>query len=278
MEEKIITAETLAGFDKYLEDRERGAATRENYLRGVRAYMAFLSGGAVSAERTREFKEWLLSRGYAPGSVNTALASLNAFFKFMGWSDCGTNRVRTQKSAYCPEERELKKDEYMRLLKAAGPGRWRLLLETVASTGIRISELKFFTVEAVERGTVTVTCKGKVRGIFVPVKLKKLLLRFAKERGIAEGPIFLDRRGKPVSRGAVWGMMKRLAKKAGVSPGKVFPHSLRKLFARAFYEVSRDIAKLADLLGHSSIDTTRIYIMTSGAEHRRALEKMRLLI
>ena len=278
MDGRIVTAEAVKEFENYLVREERSAATRENYLRGVRAYGAFLAGREASAERTREFKERMLSSGSAPGSVNTTLASLNAFFKYMGWAGLGAKRVRTQKSAYCPEERELTRDDYFRLLKAAGPGRQGLLLETIASTGIRISELRFFTVEAVGRGAISVTCKGKVRGIFVPKRLKRPLLRFAAERGIVTGPIFLGRNGEPVSRGSVWAMMKRLAEKAGVAASKVFPHNLRKLFARAFYKAERDIAKLADLLGHSSIDTTRIYIMTTGAEHRRAIDRLNLIL
>ena len=278
MEKRYVTAQLMERFEAYLIAEERSAATRENYLRGVRMYAVFLDGREASGEETRLFKERLREKGYAAGSVNTVLASLAALFRFLGWDGCGAKRLRTQKRTFCPEERVLSKKEYERLVRAASAGRERLLVETLGSTGIRVSELRWFTVEAVRRGEVEVTCKAKTRQILLPGKLKKSLLAFARRQGLTTGPIFLGKNGQPLSRGSIWAAMKRLAKRAGVALTKVFPHNLRKLFARTFYALDRDIGKLADLLGHSSIDTTRIYIMTTGAEHRRAIDRLNLIL
>ena len=275
---RLITPALVESFRAHLVREERSEYTVEKYLRDARGYAAFLEGREASGERTREYKERLTKEGYAAGSVNSMLASLNALFRFLGWSDCGTKRIRTQKRAFCPEERELTRDEYFRLLSKAGTGRLRLVLETIGSTGIRVSELRFFTVEAVARGEAAVSCKSKTRSVFIPAKLKKMLLKYAKANRIVSGPIFLGKNGQPLSRGSIWAAMKRLAKRAGVALTKVFPHNLRKLFARTFYALDRDIGKLADLLGHSSIDTTRIYIMTTGAEHRRAIDRLNLIL
>ena len=278
MTKRIITPELVSGFSRFLNREERSPATVEKYLRDVRGYAGYLGEAEASAQTAGAYKEHLKGMGYMPGSINSVLASLNAFFKYAGWRDCGTKRLRTQRRAYMPEERELKREEYFRLLNAGGGGTMGLVMETIGSTGIRVSELRFFTREAAERGEAEVTGKGKSRAVFLPGKLRRALLRYARARGITSGPIFLDKKGKPLSRGSVWAAMKRIAKRAGVAETKVFPHNLRKLFARVYYEISHDIAKLADLLGHSSIDTTRIYIMTSGAEHRRDIERMRMLI
>lgn len=277
MDKRWITPALVAEFERRLIYEERSAATREKYLRDVRRYAAFLGGREAGAEATRDFKEDLRARGYAPGSINSMLASLNALFKFAGWADCATRRVRTQKAAYCPEERELSRAEYFRLLKAAKSDRARLLMEAIGSTGIRVSELRFFTVEAVRDGRVTVTCKNKTRTVFLPRELRRMLAAYADARGIVSGPVFLGRDGRPVDRRSVWAVMKRVARRAGVALTKVFPHNLRKLFARMFYAAAHDVVKLADVLGHSSIDTTRIYLMTSGAEHRALMENLGLV-
>lgn len=185
--------------------------------------------------------------------------------------------LRLQKKIYCAEERELTKTEYFRLLNAADGRQIKLVLQTICSTGIRVSELRFFTVEAMRRGEIVVDCKNKTRNILVPGKLRKALLRYAKEAGIQSGAIFLGKTGKPLDRSRVWAMMKQLCEKANVLASKVFPHNLRKLFARTFYGVEKDIAKLADILGHSSINTTRIYIISTGREHREKIERLGLL-
>ena len=205
---------------------------------------------------------------YAVRSINSMLASLNSLLTFLGWAECKVKSIKQQKQVYCAEEKELTKAEYMRLLDAAKNNRQlQLVMEAICSTGIRVSELRFFTVEAVQQGEVVVNCKGKTRTILIPGKLRKLLLDYAKKEKIRSGVIFITRNGRPLNRSCIWAQMKALCVEAGVNPSKVFPHNLRKLFARTFYGIEKDIAKLADILGHSSIDTTRIYIMTTGTEH-----------
>ena len=207
------------------------------------------------------------------------LASVNSFLDFLELSVCKVKNIRTQRQTYCAEEKELTKAEYLRLLSASKKNeQLNLVLQTICGTGIRVSELRFFTVEAISRGEITVHCKSKTRTILVPGKLKKLLLSYAKKHGIRNGAIFITKKGRPLDRSNIWTQMKRLCTVAGVNPSKVFPHNLRKLFARTFYGLEKDIAKLADILGHSSVDTTRIYIMTTVTEHRRKIEKLGLVI
>ena len=207
------------------------------------------------------------------------LVSVNSLLSFLGWADCRVKSTRQQRQIYCAEDKELTKAEYLRLPEAAKKKpQLRLVMETICGTGIRVSELRYFTVEAVQRGEVTVTCKAKTRSILLPGKLKKLLLDYAKKNRISSGPIFITRNGKPLNRSNIWSDMKKLCEAAGVKPSKVVPHNLRKLFARTFYGIEKDIAKLADILGHSSIDTTRIYIMSTGTEHRRKIEQLGLVV
>ena len=207
------------------------------------------------------------------------LVSLNRFFEFVGWVDCRVKQFRVQHKAFRAEDKELTQEEYNRLLAAAaGRPRLALLLETLCCTGIRVSEVQYITVEAAERGEAEISLKGKLRRIIIPAKLAKKLLKYAKKHKITSGPIFVTRGGKPMSRHQIWAEMKSLCKKAGVAASKVFPHNLRHLFARAYYEIKKDIARLADVLGHSSMETTRIYLISSGAEHRRQLEQMRLIL
>ena len=216
---------------------------------------------------------------YAVRSINSMLASLNSLLTFLGWAECKVKSITQQKQVYCAEEKELTKAEYMRLLDAAKNNRQlQLVMEAICSTGIRVSELRFFTVEAVQQGEVVVNCKGKTRTILIPGKLRKLLLDYAKKEKIRSGVIFITRNGRPLNRSCIWAQMKALCVEAGVNPSKVFPHNLRKLFARTFYGIEKDIAKLADILGHSSIDTTRIYIMTTGTEHRKKIERLGLVV
>ena len=226
-----------------------------------------------------DYKKHLMEEKYAARSINSMLASLNSFLAFLGWTECKVKSVKLQRSAYCAEEKELTKAEYERLLKAAEKNEqlW-LVMQTICSTGIRVSELKFFTVEAVGHGEIVVNCKAKTRTILIPGKLRKLLLDYARKQKIRSSVIFLTGRGKPLDRKTIWAQMKGLCKAAGVNSSKVFPHNLRKLFARTFYGMEKDIAKLADILGHSSIDTTRIYIMTTGIEHRRKIEQLGLVV
>lgn len=274
-----LTGADLESFVAHLMREEKSAATIEKYRRDTKAFLAWLDGKPVTHECTLDYKQNLIQHGYTPSSINSMLASLNSLLKFLGRAECCVKYIKVQHRIYCPESKELSKAEYMRLISAAGNNaRLALLLQTICSTGIRISELAYFTVEAVRRGEVTVTCKNKTRAIFISAKLKKHLLDYAKSCGISSGIIFRTRGGKPMDRSNIWRSMKKLCRYAGVSSSKVFPHNLRKLFARTFYNMSKDIAKLADILGHSSIDTTRIYIVSTGAEHRRRLELLGLVV
>ena len=209
------------------------------------------------------------------------LASINSLFSFLGWAELKVKSIKLQRQIYCPEEKELTKAEYMRLVSTAkqkGNERLNLLIQTMCGTGIRVSELQYITVEAVKCGEAVVSLKGKTRSVFIVRELQKKLLRYAAEQKISSGAIFITRNGKPMSRTNIWREMKSLCEQARVNPQKVFPHNLRHLFARTFYGIEKDIAKLADILGHSSINTTRIYIITTGNEHRQRMENMRLII
>ena len=279
MPERILSSQCLNAFREHLIREEKSAATIEKYLRDARAFLAYSMGHGITKEHTVSYKHFLQEQGYAICSINSMLASINSLLDFMGWRDCKVKNLRCQRKTYCAEEKELTKAEYLRLLEASkNQEQLNLVIQTICGTGIRVSELKYFTIEAISHGEVTVQCKSKTRTILVPGKLKKLLLNYAKKCGILSGAIFITRSGKPLDRSNIWAQMKRLCKAARVNPSKVFPHNLRKLFARTFYGIEKDIAKLADILGHSSIDTTRIYIMTTGTEHRRKIERMGLVV
>ena len=273
-----LTEEMMRDYANHLRREEKSAVTLEKYLRDVQRFRAYAAGERVTKELVMGWKQKLVADGYAVRSVNSMLASINSLFAFLGWQDCKVKNIRTQQETFCPEEKELTKGEYFRLLSAAGDGQLKLVLQTICGTGIRVSELRFFTVEAARAGEVWVSCKNKTRRVFLPGKLRKMLMNFAKTQKIKTGPIFVTRSGAPLDRSNIWHAMKKLCKAAGVAPSKVFPHNLRKLFARTFYSQEKDIAKLADVLGHSSINTTRIYIMSTGAEHRRQIEHLGLVI
>jgi len=278
MKEKIPMETHLQRFRIKLMQEEKSALTLEKYGRDIQTFLDFLKEGELTKERVMEYKSMLLERGYAVSSINSMLSALNRFLAFLGREDCRVRNLKMQRQIYSEEKRELTRADYGRLLKAAEKDRrLRLILETLGATGIRISELAAFRVEAVRTGTVLVNCKGKLRKILLPGKLRKELLRYARERGIRKGRIFCTRTGRAMDRSNIWAQMKRLSKKAGVSRTKIFPHNFRKLFARSFYALERDIAKLADVLGHSSIDTTRIYIMSTGQEHRQRIERLGLV-
>ncbi len=277
MRNRIITDLKIKKFEKYLITEEKSEATVEKYLRDVRAFFEYVGDKSINKNIVTEYKNHLFEMGYAPRSINSMLASLHSFFGFQNWCDCKVKFVRIQKEIYSRKERELTKSEYKRLLRAAKSEQLSLVMQTICSTGIRVSELRYFTVESVRAGEITVRLKGKIRSVLIPSRLRKLLLSFAKKKKIRFGEIFLARNGKSLSRKAVWFAMKSLCKKSGVQESKVFPHNLRKLFARAFYALDKDIAKLADVLGHSSIDTTRIYIKTSSSEHLRKIECLGLV-
>lgn len=281
MKGRILTEKIIGDFSCCLKSEEKSENTIGKYLRDVQAFAAYLGGAAVTKEAVIAYKNKLLSENYAVRSINSMLASLNSLFSFLGWTDCRVKSIKLQRQIYCPEEKELTKAEYMRLVNAAkqkGNERLNLILQTICGTGIRVSELQYITVEAVKRGEAVVSLKGKTRSVFIVKELRKKLLRYAAEQGIQSGSIFITRTGKPISRTNIWREMKGLCEQAGVNPQKVFPHNLRHLFARVFYGIEKDIAKLADILGHSSINTTRIYIVSTGNEHRQRLENMRLIL
>ena len=281
MKGRALTEEVIQAFEKHLELEEKSAQTVEKYARDVRVFMRFAAGSKVNKETAIAFKQHLLDAGYAVRSVNSMLASINSLFDWLGWPDCRVKVLKTQKQIFCPEEKELTKAEYLRLVKSAqqnGNERLNLILQTICGTGIRVSELPFITAEAAQAGEAVVSCKGKTRSVFLVKELQKKLLRYAAKQGIVSGSIFVTRTGKPISRTNIWREMKGLCEQANVDSRKVFPHNLRHLFARVFYGIERDIAKLADILGHSSINTTRIYIISTGTEHRKRMESMRLII
>jgi site-specific recombinase XerD len=261
-------------------NEERSRATVEKYVRDVKRFSEFVRGTEIDKRGVLDYKS-KLGETYAVTSANSMIAAMNCFFRFCGWHDLCVKQFRIQREAYCSEDRELTRTEYIRLLVAANARhneRLNLIIQTICGTGIRVSELEYITVEALRSGEATVNCKGKNRRIFIVPKLKKKLLRYVKSRGIVSGPVFVTRSGRPVSRNSIWKDMKALCLQANVPESKVFPHNLRHLFARTFYCLDKDIAKLADILGHASINTTRIYIVTTGAEHRKRMEHMRLII
>jgi len=279
MECRIVSLKLLCGFREHLIREERSMATAEKYLRDMHTFQKFAAGKAVTKELTIAYKEYLQQQNYALRSINSMLASLNSFFAYVGWMDCKIKALRCQRQIYSTEEKELTKTEYLRLLKASeNQPQLNAVIQTICGTGIRVSELKYFTLDAVRSGEVVVRCKNKTRTILIPGRLKKMLLEYAKRNGIKAGTLFITRNGNPLDRSNIWAQMKRLCRTAGVNPSKVFPHNLRKLFARTFYGIDKDIAKLADILGHSSIETTRIYIMTTGTEHRRRIERLGLVV
>ena len=277
---KQIALYQLSDFARQLQEDERSPATIENYLRHIRAFAAWAGGQAVTKDLATQWKEHLISQ-YRPGTVNTMLVSLNRFFAFLGWYDCQVKTLRIQRRLFREESKELTRAEYERLVSAAqasGRERLVLLLETICSTGIRVSEVKYITVEALKLGKAEISLKGKIRTILLPNKLCRKLLKYAKKQKTVSGEVFLTRNGKGMSRKQIWAEMKSICAKAKVAATKVFPHNLRHLFARVFYKACRDVAKLADVLGHSSMETTRIYLISTGIEHAHTLERLRLIL
>ena len=281
MKGRILTEKHITEYSTYLEGQEKCKNTIEKYIRDVRRFEAYMNGKEIKKENVIAFKQKLFFENYAVRSINSMLAAINSLFSFLGWVDLKVKSMKFQRQIYCPEEKELTKAEYMRLLNTAqqkGNERLNLLIQTICGTGIRVSELQYITVEAARCGEAIVSLKGKTRSVFIIRDLQKKLLRYVAEKKISSGAIFVTRSGKPMSRTNIWREMKNLCEQAGVNSQKVFPHNLRHLFARTFYAIERDIAKLADILGHSSINTTRIYIITTGNEHRQRMENMRLII
>lgn len=280
MEERILTADIIEDFRKNLELQEKSTSTIEKYIRDVKAFSVYAENAAITKEKVIAYKKYLRNN-YAVRSVNSMLASINSLFNSLEWHDLKVKSLKLQQQVFCSEDRELTKAEYARLCKTAKRKknkRLNLILQTICGTGIRVSELQYITVEAAKQGEAVVNCKAKTRSVFIVKELKQKLLRYAAEQNIKSGMIFVTRAGKPISRTNIWREMKALCAEADVNPGKVYPHNLRHLFARVFYGIEKDIAKLADILGHSSINTTRIYIISTGTEHRKRMENMHLII
>ena len=276
-----IREEDLCRFSRHLHDLEYAPGSIEKYLRDLTAFQHWLAGRTVTQREIAAWKEYLHSLGCRSETVNTKLSALNRFFAFQGWSGLRARYYRIQRRFFRSTEREMTREDYGRLLSTAegmGKTRLALLMETICATGIRVSEVRYITLEALRAGRAEISLKGKVRTILIPGKLCRKLERYAKKQNIATGEIFLTRRGKGLSRRQIWAEMKALCARAGVAASKVFPHNLRHLFARTFYRASRDVAQLADVLGHSSIETTRIYLLSTGANHTRQLERLGLIL
>lgn len=280
MQKRFITTSILAAYKEYLISEERSPATIEKYIRDVAAFAEYVQMSEITKDAVLAYKRQIM-QNYAARSVNSMLSSINSLFAFLRWHDLKVKALKIQRQVFCSEEKELTKPEYLRLCRAADEKRnerLKLILQTICGTGIRVSELRYITVEAAKQGEAVVNCKSKTRVIFIVKELRKKLLRYAAEQNIKTGMIFITKAGKPINRTNIWREMKSLCKAANVNPQKVFPHNLRHLFARVFYGIEKDIAKLADILGHSSINTTRIYIISTGTEHRRRMENMHLIL
>lgn len=276
-----LTPQHIQAYARHLQQEEKSSATIEKYLRDVRAFSCWLGGRKITKKLCAEWKSRLLEQNYAPVTINAMLSALNSLLAFLGLQNCRVKFLKIQRRLFRDAGRELTRTDYQQLLKTArilGRERLELLIETICSTGIRVSEVRYVTIETARQGKAEISLKGKIRVILLPGKLCRKLLKFAAKQKIASGTIFRTKSGRDLSRRQIWAEVKGLCKHTNVAPGKVFPHNLRHLFAMAFYRASRDIAKLADLLGHSSIETTRIYLTTSGKEHRRELERLSLML
>ncbi|MGN0163945.1 MAG: tyrosine-type recombinase/integrase [Candidatus Ornithomonoglobus sp.] len=274
-----LTDYKIKGFREHLITEEKAEATVKKYVHDVTVLKGWLKGQELTKELVLEYKNEL-RKSYAPTSVNAAIASLNRFFDYSGHSELKLKNLKIQRRLFDSEEKELKRDEYRLLLKAAkkrGNRRLYLIMQTIFVTGIRISELKHITVEAVERGKAVIDCKGKMREVFIPKDMCNILKKYIKDMGIKAGSIFITRTGRPVDRSNIAKAMKKTAELAKVAKQKVFPHNLRHLFARTYYSAYKDISRLADILGHTSVNTTRIYTRESGEIHRRQIELLRLI-
>ena len=279
MNERVVTKALAEKFRAYLYEEEKSENTIEKYLRDVRFFAENVGNKKLHKSDVLEYKHTLCQR-YAPRSVNSVISSLNAFFMFAEWYELKIKTLKIQKQIFADKKRELEKSEYEKLLTSAKNGkneRLYYLMQTIASTGLRVSEIKYVTVEAVKNGEAVIKCKGKIRQIFMPKKLCKMLKGYIKSNNIKSGAVFVSRNGRPLDRSNIWKMLKTLCESANVDKSKVFPHNFRHLFARTFYSLQKDIVRLADILGHSSINTTRIYTMETGEIHRRQIQHLGLL-
>lgn len=274
-----ITNELIESFKNYLIEEEKSENTIEKYVRDITFFMAWLCGQEVTKMLALDYKKVMCEK-YAPASVNAAISSLNSFFAYMEWHDIRIKALKIQRQIFSTKDKELTKAEYERLLTAANDKknqRLYYLIQTIASTGIRVSELRYITTSAVHSGQAVINCKGKMRIVILPKELCKMLKGYIRENNIKNGSVFVSRNGKPLDRSHIWKMLKALCETAGVSKDKVYPHSFRHLFARTYYSLQKDIVRLADILGHSSVNTTRIYTMSTGEVHRRQMQKLGFL-
>lgn len=275
-----FTAEHIRRYADHLREQERAQATIRKYVHDLTALLDWLSGAPVTKPALIAWKEELTA-SHAPATVNSMLAAVNSFLAFLGWGECRVKLLNIQRTLFRDERKELTRAEYARLVRAAErKENWRLslVIQTICATGIRVSELRFITVEAVRTGRAEVTNKGKRRTVFLPDKLRRLLQTYCKAQKKTAGAVFTTRTGKPLDRSNIWRDMKALCDSAGVEPGKVFPHNLRHLFARTYYTLEKDLSRLADILGHSSVNTTRIYTAECGAVHARQVARLGLII
>lgn len=276
---KKITDDLIQKFKEYLQNDEKSCTTLEKYVRDITAFMEWSQNREITKNLVLEYKQKLTGE-YAPASVNSILSSLNSFFACNGWFEYKVKMLKIQRKIFANKNKELTKDEYKKLLDAAKQKknpRLYYLMQTICSTGIRVSELKFITVESIKTKQAIVHCKGKTRQIIIPAQLCKMLKKYIEEQKIESGSIFISKKGNALDRSNIWSDMKKLCETAGVLKDKVFPHNLRHLFARTYYFMQKDIVRLADVLGHSSINTTRIYTMESGEIHRQHLQMLGLL-
>lgn len=277
----VISCKSLSAFTCYLQNEERSAGTVKNYLRALRAFVSWQAGAPVDKAAISRWREQLLEDGYAPVTINAMLAAVHSYLRFRGWDRFRVHYLRVQRRLFRDEERALSRGEYIRLVRNAygsGQRQLGLIIETLGSTGIRVSELSAITVEAIAQGQADIHLKGKIRTILIPDKLRRKLQDYVRAKKITSGAIFVTAGGKNLSRFKIWAAMKKLAKCSGVAPGKVFPHNLRHLFATEFYAQNHDIARLADLLGHSSIETTRLYLTVPGRNCLQQLNSLRLIV
>ena len=275
-----LTAALIHRYTEHLWEQERSSATIQKYVHDLTALSIFLAGRAMTKGLLLEWKENLIGQ-YTPASVNTKLAAVNGFLTFCGLNELRLRKLKIQKALFLSEDKELTKVEYVRLVQAAERAeneRLSLVIQTICATGIRVSELRFITAEAVQCGRAEVSNKGKRRAVFLPDKLRKLLKHYLQKQKITAGAVFVSRNGRPLDRSNIWRDMKKLCESAGVEPGKVFPHNLRHLFARTFYSLEKDLSRLADILGHSNVSTTRIYTAESGSAHARQVGRLNLVV
>lgn len=275
-----ITNELILKFKEYLVSEEKSAATLEKYIRDITAFVAWMCGRELNKDLVLEYKQNIVA-SYAPASVNSMLSSLNSFFAYNEWYELRVKALKIQRQIFANKEKELTKAEYESLCRAAkrkNNEQLYLLMQTICSSGLRVSELSAVTVEAVKQKRANINCKGKMRIVILPDDLCRVLMKFIREQKITSGAVFVTRNGKPLDRSNIWRLMKSLCESAGVSREKVFPHNLRHLFARTFYGIEKDIVRLADILGHSSVNTTRIYTMENSEVHRQLIQKLGLLL